>query len=78
LPPEREALPMVVEPSLNVTVPVGVPEPGGNGLTVAVNVTAWLPPHGLREEVNNVFVAALLISWTSVGETPPEKFASPP
>jgi hypothetical protein len=30
---------MAVEPSLNVTVPVGVPAPGAAAVTVAVKVT---------------------------------------
>ena len=40
-------------PSLNVTVPVGVPEPVA-GCTVAVNVTAWPKADGFSEEVNVV------------------------
>jgi len=38
---------------LNVTVPVGVPEPVA-GFTVAVNVTAWPKADGFSEEVNVV------------------------
>ena len=37
-------VPRVVEPSLKVTVPVGVPAPE---LTVAVKVTAWPKTEGL-------------------------------
>jgi hypothetical protein len=33
------AVPSWVEPSRNMTVPVGVPDPGGTTTTVAVNVT---------------------------------------
>ena len=34
-------VPRVVEPSLKVTVPVGVPAPARSGVTVAVKVTDW-------------------------------------
>ena len=34
-------MPRVVDPSLNVTVPVGVPAPGAVTVTVAVKVTDW-------------------------------------
>ena len=39
VPPLSDPLPRVEEPSLNVTVPVGVPLPAGPD-TVAVKVTA--------------------------------------
>jgi hypothetical protein len=39
--PLRDAVPRMVLPSLNVTVPVGVPEPGALALTIAVKVTTW-------------------------------------
>src|SRR5262249_12420656 len=35
------AEPMMFAPSLKLTVPVRVPEPGATGVTVAVNVTDW-------------------------------------
>ena len=35
-PPDSVAVPSVFVPSLNVTVPVGVPAPGATALTVAV------------------------------------------
>jgi hypothetical protein len=41
-----------VEPSLKVTVLVGVPEPGATAVTVAVKVTAWPKTEGLTEEVS--------------------------
>ena len=37
-PPDSVALPIDVPPSKNVTVPVGVPEPGAAAVTVAVTV----------------------------------------
>ena len=39
IPPAKAPLPMLTPPSLNVAVPVAVPEPGALALTVAVNVT---------------------------------------
>ena len=38
-PPESVIVPRVVAPSANVTVPVGVPDPGASAVTVAVNIT---------------------------------------
>jgi hypothetical protein len=38
-----------VVPSLNVTVPVGVPLPGDPALTLTVNTTAWPKTLGLVE-----------------------------
>ena len=37
--PFNVPVPSVVEPSMNVTMPVGMPEPGAVADTVAVNVT---------------------------------------
>jgi len=51
-------VPNVVAPSLNVTVPNGVPEPGDTAATVAVNVTDWPKTEGLVEEVKVVVVLA--------------------
>ena len=55
-------VPSVVVPSLKVTVPVGVPAPGGFTLTVAVNVTDWPKTDGLTEEATVVVVGA----WVTV------------
>jgi hypothetical protein len=60
LPEVRLAVPRVVEPSKKVTVPVGVPTPGEEALTVAVNVTAWLKDDGLSDEVTVAELFALL------------------
>lgn len=46
----------MVEPSLNVTVPAGVPRPGELATTVAVSVTDWPKTEGLAEEVTVVVV----------------------
>jgi len=43
-----------VFPSWNVTMPVGVPEPGGAAATVAVNVTDWFGADGFGELVSDV------------------------
>ena len=39
IPPAKDLVPRVVAPSLNVTLPTGVPDPGDTTLTVAVKVT---------------------------------------
>src|SRR5437016_2649901 len=41
MPPLSVPVPRIVEPSLNVTVPAGVPKPGDGAVTVAVKVTDW-------------------------------------
>ena len=43
-------------PSRNVMVPVGVPVTGGNGVTVAVNVTISPKGEGFAEETSTVWV----------------------
>src|SRR5689334_15022701 len=48
-PELRLPVPNVFVPSLNVTVPVGVPAPGATALTVAVNVTDWPDTDGLED-----------------------------
>ena len=48
----------MVAPSLNVTLPVGIPEVAD--VTLAVNVTDWWYADGLREEVSVVVLPALL------------------
>ena len=51
--PLSALVPSTVAPSLNVTVPVGVPVPEV-GFTVAVKVTTWPKADGLGEEINDV------------------------
>ena len=72
----REPVPKVVLPSLNVTVPVGVPDVAG--LTLAVNVTLWPNVEGLIEEVSVVVEPALFTVCVSTGDVLPVKFALPP
>src|SRR2546427_12344532 len=52
------AVPIVVAPSLNATVPVGTPVAGATGRTVAVSVTACPTVDGLGEDVRVVVVDA--------------------
>ena len=47
-------VPSVVDPSRNVTVPVGMPAPGGVAMTVAVRFTDWPNTEGLAEAVTVV------------------------
>jgi hypothetical protein len=54
-------VPSVVDPSLNVTVPVGTPTLGLTGATVAENVTGWLASDGLALATSVVVVAAMLM-----------------
>ena len=55
-------VPRVAAPSLNVTVPVGVP---ALEVTVAVNVTDWPNVEGLTEEPSPVAVLAGFTVWVS-------------
>jgi hypothetical protein len=68
VPPDNVPLPMLVAPSLNVTVPVGVPEPGANADIVAVNVTVWPNTDGLLP----LATVEELESWFTVCRTAPE------
>ena len=52
---KHEALPKLLAPSINWTVPVGVP---AVALTVAVNKTVWPTSDGLADEETLVDVAA--------------------
>ena len=57
--PSSVEVPRVVVPSLNVTVPMGVPP---LEVTVAVKVTDWLKTEGLAEELTVVVVVNVF--WT--------------
>src|SRR5204862_36269 len=76
--PSRMPVPRVLDPSLKVTVPVGVPAPGLFAVTVAVKVTDCPDTDGLADELTNVVVPAFFTIWLSVVEMLPLKFASPP
>src|SRR6266568_2047068 len=67
--PELRVVELRVEaPSLKMTVPEGVPEPGEVGITVAVKVTDWPKTDGLVEEVSVVVLSDLLTTWDKAGE----------
>ena len=61
VPADSVPVPSVVEPSLNVTVPVAV-----LGDTVAVRVTDWPKVEGFAEEEMVVVVVALLAALASI------------
>src|SRR5262245_10501471 len=61
-------VPRTMLPSLNVTVPVGVPAPGATAATVAVKVTAWPGTAGLADEVRATEVAAGLTVTPTTAE----------
>src|SRR5437870_8375687 len=54
-------VPRVLEPSLKVTVPVGVPAPGLFAATVAVKVTGCPNTDGWTEEVSPVVVPGRVV-----------------
>jgi hypothetical protein len=70
-------VPNVVAPSLNVTVPVGVPVAGATTLTVAVKVTGWPTNVGLGEETRAVELDAAPTVCVTVGEVLPERLLLP-
>src|SRR5262245_61575760 len=72
------AEPRLVGPSKNVTVPVGVPVPGGSKRIAAVSVTGWRHGTELAEVVSVVAVAALRIVTVRVDDTLSRKLASLP
>ena len=77
LPPARVPAPMLAPPSRNVTVPVGVPDPGKAALTVAVNVTAWPDVEGFSDEVTVVELESLFTVCVMAEEVLPLKLLSP-
>lgn len=74
IPPLRAAVPSVVEPFLNVIVPVGVPLAA---VTVAVKVTDCPTVEGFVEEAKVVVLAILFTFWLRFGEVLAAKFESP-
>src|SRR6516165_5877878 len=62
------AVPSTTLPSLNVTVPVGVPAPGATAATVAVKVTAWPVTAGLTDDPRVSVVAAGLTVTVAAAE----------
>ena len=72
----RVPVPSVVAPSLNVTVPVGVPV--AVEVTEAVKVTDCANTEGFNEEMTAVTLAAGFTVCVSAVEALVEKVASPP
>ena len=70
-PPESEPVPIVVEPSLNVTVPVAVPAPGALTATVAVNVTDSPTTDGFCDDASDVLVEAVFTVWLEADDVLP-------
>ncbi len=62
---------------VKVTVPVGVPEPGGSMVTVAHNSTDSPHTDGSGLAVTTVVVGAALTTWSSRPEAEGLKLASP-
>jgi hypothetical protein len=73
--PFRGAVPMVVVPSLNVTLPVGTA--GERGATVAVRVTE-APPGAGWLKVSAVVVESLFTTWEIGLDVLPPLLVSPP
>ncbi len=78
LPLLKVTLPSELEPSLKVTVPVGVPLPGAPAETVAVKVTDWPKTDGFADDVTEVPVASLVTVSVRIDDTMPVKLPSPP
>ena len=77
-PPLSLPVPSVVEPSVNVTVPVGVPKPGDVAVTVAAKLTDWPNTDGLADDASTVVVASLLSTWLVTVDVLARSFVSPP
>src|ERR1700737_5031634 len=74
LPALSAIVPSTAAPSLNVSVPAGVPDPGATTPTVAVNFTSCPDTEGFTDETTVVLVAALLTVWETAGEVLAAKF----
>ena len=55
----------IVEPSMNWTLPVGVPDPGAAADTAAVNVMPWPKTAGLADDVSDVVVESRSTVWVT-------------
>src|SRR5258707_4769823 len=78
VPPGPTAtVPRTTLPSWNVTLPVGVPEPGATAATVAVKVTAWPGTAGLTDDARATVVAAPLAGSRTAAPGPSAE-AGPP
>lgn len=70
-------VPKVVAPSLNVTVPVGVPLPGDVTEIVAVKVTDWPITEGFTDDESETAVSALFTVCGKAELVLPLKLISP-
>jgi hypothetical protein len=68
LPPLRETVARIAEPSRKVTLPVGVPEPGAFAVTAAVKVTDWPD----TDVAGAALRAVVVLSWLTVSLALPE------
>jgi hypothetical protein len=70
-------VPSSFEPSMNATIPVGMPAPGATAPTVAVKVIDWpkTPEEGLA--LREVAVSAWLTLWSRTVEVLVVKSVSP-
>jgi hypothetical protein len=75
-PLDNETVPIVLEPSLNTTLPVGVPAPGANALTIALKVTAWPKFEGFGVAVSTDDVDAACTISVTEGEVLATKLLS--
>jgi hypothetical protein len=66
--PLRLALPKLVVPFMNVTLPTAGPTPGAVTVTVAVRVTVCPKAAGLGDRVSAIVVLALLVVKIVAGE----------
>ena len=66
-----------MEPSLKVTVPVGIPLPGAFAVTFAVKVTLFPKLDGFKEDEREVVVGSLTTTCVIAVEFDPVKFVSP-
>ncbi len=77
MPLVNVTVPTLLPSTRNWTEPVGVPEPGATGLTVAVNVIESLAHTGLAEEVTAVVESALFTVCVRLPEVSVLKLPSP-
>ena len=76
--PSNSTVANVVGPSLNTTLPVGVPAPGAAADTDAVIVTGWPNTDGDPDDATLVTVAALPTTWESNGDVLAMNPTAPP
>ncbi len=76
VPRDKAAVPRDVVPSLNVTVPDGVP-PAGLLVTVAEKVTEFPNADGLRDDVTPVVVGWFVTVWTTESDDCPYEVLPP-